>query len=97
MLFSILPTLLRYGAVARHAFGPGLEVLTTFAILAYLILVLCGFMVLIKGICAPIVLSIISYYFADIMEIDHADDAVLLVAIIVTLPLFLSQDLHGLR
>jgi amino acid permease len=83
--------------VARHAFGPGLEVLTTFAILASLLLVLCGFMVLLKGIWAPIVLTVVSHYFADIMEMDHADDAVLLVCIIVTLPLFLSQDLHGLR
>lgn len=86
-----------YGAVARHAFGAGLELITTLIILVYLLLVLCGFMVLIKGIWAPIVITIIALYYPGVMNEKHADDIVLLAAVILTLPLFLSRDLHGLR
>ena len=63
----------------------------------YLLFVLCGFMVLIKGIWSPIVLSVAVHYVPDVRTTKHSDDAVLLLAIVLTLPLFLSQDLHGLR
>ena len=83
--------------MARHAFGPGMEVLTNMAIFVYLLFVLCGFMVLIKGIWSPIVLSVAVHYVPDARTTKHSDDAVLLLAVVLTLPLFLSQDLHGLR
>jgi len=100
-----------YGAVARHAFGPGLELFTTVVLFVFLMFVLVAFMVLIKDIWTPIILSAVrSFVFnneqgegKDGSDEDgwqpyaNADSLVLLSIITCMSPFLLRHNLHALR
>jgi amino acid permease len=90
-----------YGGVALCAFGPGMEFVTTIALLVYLLFVLVGYMVLVADICAPVIMILITgedVQAASVFVLGFsARNIILFVLLLILMPLLLKKDLHSLR
>jgi amino acid permease len=90
-----------YGDVARAAFGPLAEILTTVILFVLLLGILVAYMVLLKGIATPMLLSLaVSLDIIEDFDEDHFDresDALLLILLLCLFPLLLKRDLYALR
>jgi amino acid permease len=90
-----------YGDVARAAFGPLAEILTTATLFVLLVGILVAYMVLLKGIWTPMILSLaVSLNIIKGFDEEHFDEqsnALLLVLLFCLFPLLLKRDLYALR
>lgn len=90
-----------YGDVARAAFGPLAEILTTAILFVLLLGILVAYMVLLKGIWTPMILSLaVSLSFIEGFDEDHFDresNELLLILLFCLFPLLLKRDLYALR
>jgi amino acid permease len=90
-----------YGDVARAAFGPLAEILTTAILFVLLLGILVAYMVLLKGIWTPMILSLaVSLNIIEGFDEDHfskESNALLLVLLFCLFPLLLKRDLYALR
>ena len=95
-----------YGDVMRNAFGPLAEIGATVLLFFLLIMVLVAYMVLLKDIWTPVILTLVpaledflysnSANKSDTM-IKEASDSMLVLLLVLILPLLLQTDLHSLR
>jgi amino acid permease len=90
-----------YGDVARAAFGPLAEILTTVTLFVLLVGILVAYMVLLKGIWTPMILSLaVSLNVIKSFDEEHFDEqsnALLLLLLFCLFPLLLKRDLYALR
>ncbi|KAL7547494.1 hypothetical protein ACHAWF_010788 [Thalassiosira exigua] len=92
-----------YGSVARAAFGPGLELITTSVIFFLVGCSVVGLMILNQGIWSPVVMEGVAllrggHYHREGGVVTLLQDAIVLLALlIVTMPLLLKKDLTSLR
>ena len=90
----------------RNAFGPFAEIGATVMLFLLLLLVLVAYMVLLKDIWTPVILSLVPSLEAFLFSkggdqsdtmIKQASDSMLVLLLVLILPLLLQTDLHALR
>ena len=84
----------RYGEVCLSAFGRGFEVFTTFLLILFLMFVIVAYMILIRSIWTPVILSMVS----NSSEVDQFSGNIVLLALVLLMsPFLIRKDLHALR
>lgn len=96
-----------YGDCARNAFGPLAEIGAIVLLIMLLCFVLVAFMVLVKDIWTPVILSLLpalETFFAHSSKsndedviMNEASDYMLVPILMCTMPFLLKKDLHALR
>jgi amino acid permease len=85
-----------YGEVARHGLGETAEVLVAALLVIFLLFVVTAYMVLIRDIWSPILLSLIRAS-SEFEEDRHEGNLVLAVLVGLLMPFVLQRELHALR
>ena len=95
-----------YGDVTRNAFGPLAEIFTTVLLIFLLFLVLVAYMVLLKDIWTPVLLTCFPFLRTIFLSpggnddddaMDKASHCMLIGLVVAVIPLLLQTDLHALR
>lgn len=90
----------------RNAFGPFAEIGATVLLFLLLLMVLVAYMVLLKDIWTPVILTLLPSVEEFIVSqstgqsdtmIQQASDSMLVLLLVLVLPLLLQTDLHALR